>query len=184
MADRLRQFNTRFGVRSRRVFLVWVQTVGEERGEGPVVEVARREILPTPDVSDATAVTRRPIGLGIVPEGTLRVTEISARSFTEDNLRGLTIPLDAEAGQVLPDTSVAVGGTAANPLVKHPFDFFYEVVEDGRGDNPPARKRFKLLASPWRRESGLQWGVYLEPEMGDADRLGNSLDEALNVLDD
>lgn len=185
MADRLRQLNTRFGLRSRRVFLVWCQYVGEERGEGPVVEVERRELLPTPRVSDATAITRRPIGLGIVPEGSLRIDQISAGAYTEDNLRGLAIPVDVETtSPVLPGTSTQVSGLPMLPAVKQPWDFYYEIVEDGRGDSPPARRRYKLLASPWRNEAGLQWGVYVEPEMGDADRAGNNTDDEFNVTDD
>jgi hypothetical protein len=176
--------NTRFGLRSRRVFLVWTQSVGEERDAGQEVELVRRELLPTPKVSDATGISRRPLSIGEVPDGSLRVDQISAGAYTEDNLRGKSIPLDYLGVQPAPDSSTQIGGTLGNPLVPATYDFFYEVVEDGRGDDPPARTRFKLLASPWRNEGSLYWGVYLEPKMGAPDRFGNLTGEADDVLDD
>src|SRR5690349_24199276 len=85
-ADRLRQLNTRFGLRSRRVFLVWTRFTGEERGEGKEQEIARVELLPTPRVTDATAVTRFGASAGVLPVGSLRVDQISAGAYTLDNL--------------------------------------------------------------------------------------------------
>lgn len=179
-ADRLRQLYTRFGMRSRRVFLVWTQATGEERGAGSEVVMARRELLPTPKVSDATGITRRPISIGEIPDGSVRLEQVSAGAYTEDNLRGLSVPQDYTIGMPQPGTSQYLGGTAGNPLVGQPFDFFYEIVEDGRGDIPAARMRFRLLASPWRSESQMYWGIYLQPMSGALDRAGNPTD----VVDD
>ena len=163
IADRLRQLNTRFGLRSRRVFLVWTKWTGKERGEGQEQQYARRELLPTPKVSDATAVRRNPRMIGIMPEGGLRLTEVSAGAYTRDNLLGTVIPApgaDQEAPRPVPGPAVAreQGEPVSDPLV----DFFYEVVEDGRGDDPAKRQRFRPLAEPWRREGGLCWEVDLE----------------------
>lgn len=175
-ADRLRQLYTRFGVRSRRVFLVWTQSVGETVGSGSEVVMARREILPTPKVTDATAITRRPLSIGIVPDGSLRIDQISCGAYTEDNLRGRAIPPDLDtAVQPPPDTSKDVGGTPTNKLVVDPMTYFYEIVEDGRGDDPAARTRYKLLGSPWRSESQLYWGIFIEPMSGAFDRYGNPM---------
>lgn len=183
VADRLRQFNTRFGIRSRRVFLVWTQWTGTERGEGNESEVARRELLPTPRVTDATALMRRPWQVGTMPEGSIRVDQISAGAFTEDNLRGLVVPprgAEAPHGGV----GTAVGGLGlSDPRVPRPLDFFFEVVEDGRGDGAPARRRYRLMGAPWRNETGLYWAVVLEASEDDANREGDSRENDLDLLE-
>jgi hypothetical protein len=183
-ADRLRQLYTRFGMRSRRVFLVWTVAAGEERGAGSESVIARRELLPTPKVSDATGITRRPISIGEIPDGSVRLEQVSAGAYTEDNLRGKSIPQDYAQGMPQPGSSQQLGGTDGNPLVVQPFDFFYEIVEDGRGDDPAARSRFRLLASPWRNESGMYWGIYLQPMSGPLDRMGNPTYSEDDVTDE
>jgi hypothetical protein len=180
-ADRLRQFNTRFGLRSRRVFLVWTQWTGSERGEGNETEVARRELLPTPRVTDGTAINRRPWAAGTMPEGSLRVDQISAGAYTEDNLRGLVVPpptTEAPRG----GAGTPVGGLGlADPRVPRPIDFYVEIVEDGRGDALPARRRYRVSGSPWRSESGLYWAVVLEASEDDANRAGDSRGDDLDL---
>lgn len=153
LADRLRQFATDFGIRSRRVFLTWVASSGEERGEGRESLLAQHEILPTPRVGDLTAVTQNPFSAGVLPVGTLRVDRISAL-LTADELFGRRVPHHA------------VDVSARN------VDFFWEVVEDGRGDNPPARARYRVYGSPWRDEGGVHWVVLLERAGEDLSRRG------------
>ena len=154
-ADRLRQFSTRFGLRSRRVFLTWSRFSGAERGEGTERVIARVEILPTPKVADATSVMRMPFAAGVLPVGSLRVSLISVK-FTADQLTGRRVP-----------------GRGSEPIAE-PIDFFYELVEDGRGDDPAERQRFRVLGMPWRDEGNVGWNVLLERSSEDFARDGTS----------
>jgi hypothetical protein len=172
-ADRLRQFYTRFGLRSTKVFLVWTKWSGKRRGEGKEEILTRVELLPTPRVTDETAIRRNPRAQGILPEGTLRIDQISAGAYTADNLRGLVIPgLDATSphdsrGQV-------VGGSNIEPESNDRIDFFYELAEDGRGENPAERDRYRLLGGPDRKEGSLYFAVNIERASEDTDRLGET----------
>lgn len=142
-ADRLRQLATKFGVRPYRVFLTLTRWTGEERGEGEEKIVARRELLPTPRVQSLDAISFNAFRGGTLPVGSLRVDRISA-SFTSDELAGLFGPL---AGQ---------------ERIPQPYEFFYEVVEDGRGDAHPPRAKFRLLSEPFRRPGKIDWTLMLE----------------------
>lgn len=153
IADRLRQLATNFGIRSRRCFLTWVRSTGEARGEGLEGVVERVEILPTPRVGDLTSLSLNPFSAGVLPIGSVRVDRISI-AYTLDQLEGRLIP-----GQ-----SRQVG--APN------LDFFWEIVEDGRGDQPAERQRFRVLGRPHRDEGGVQWIVLLERMAEDLDRRG------------
>jgi hypothetical protein len=172
-ADRLRQLATRFGIRPQRCFLVWTRWSGKERGEGDETILLRVEILPTPRVTDSAALTRRPWSGGILPEGSQRVDRISVQ-FTQDNLSGRVMPTDlsncypASGG---PGTPVA--GTRFDPKSDPQTDFFYELVEDGRGDDPADRQRFRVLGRPWRDAGGVNWAVMLEEASETTDRNGN-----------
>jgi hypothetical protein len=184
--DKLRQLATKFGARSRRVFLVWLEATGEGAGAGDETVRCRRELLPTPRVTDATAITRRPLSIGHVPDGSVRVDQISAYQYTEDHLRGIKIPEEYQDSSCCchAEPQEQTGIVLMEPgRVQDPLVFFYEIVEDGRGDAPPARKRYKLGATPWRNETGAQWAVMLEPMSADLDRAGNSVVTAFDVLD-
>lgn len=142
--DRLRQFATKFGLRSKRVFLVWTRYTGEERGEGIERELARKEILPTPKVSDLTSITLSPYAAGILPVGSLRVEKISA-AFSAEMLLGKVAPVTEEG----------------HPI-RDPYDFFYEIVEDERVSSEPARMKFRLLGQPTRVEGSVSWSIILD----------------------
>lgn len=154
LADRLRQLNTRFGLRSKRCFLVWTKFTGEERGEGDEKILARVEILPTPKVGDLTSLTLNPFTAGTFPVGSVRIQEISL-SFTYDELMGTKVP-----GQDKP--------------IADPIDFFWELVEDGRGDAKPERARYRVLGTPVRNESEVMWEVILERTAEQFSRDGRS----------
>lgn len=179
-ADRIRQLNTRFGLRSRRVFLVWTRWTGKERGAGDEHEIARVELLPTPKVSDLTAVGRVPTAHGVWPDGTVFLDQVSAGAYTEDNLVGLRIPdQHAELSAPRATPGALIDGTPAEPRTDPRVDFFYELVEDGRGsprDGEPqaTRKRFRLAATPGRAEGSLYWRLVLARATDDRDRLGTS----------
>jgi hypothetical protein len=154
LADRIRQLHTKFGMRSTRVFLVWTRSTGPHRGEGAEEVVRRVELLPTPKVQDLSALALNPYSAGRYPVGSVRLTEVSSGKYTRDLL----------SGRYAPDGSV----------LRQPWDFFYELVEDGRGDEQPARMRFRLAAEPVRREGNLDWSVLLERAAEDMARDGQS----------
>lgn len=177
LADRLRQFYTRFGLRSQRVYLVWTKWTGEERGEGEEQILLRMELLPTPRVRDLNSVSRLPFPVGTLPEGSLVVDQISCGAYTADNLRGLVFPPgNAKAPRPLPGEPVARAPTG-DPRSDPTVDFFWEIVEDGRGDESPERHRFRLLGFPSRREGSLFWFCVLEAVSDPLLRDGRSPDE-------
>lgn len=172
LADRLRQFNTRFGLRPYRVFLCWQHWGGARRGEGDNI-ITRFELVPTPRVSDLTALTRTPRLPGVVPDGAVRVDQISAGAVTEDNLRGLVKPgLAAAAPNASQGTPVNQKGKDKSTEPR--TEFWYELVEDGRGDDPAARQRFRLLGGPFRMAGNLQYTVLLQRSSEDTRRDGKS----------
>jgi hypothetical protein len=138
------------------VFLTWTKFTGDERGEGQEQVLARVELLPTPKVSDATGIMRMPYSAGVLPVGTVRVSLISVK-FTFDQLTGRRIP-----------------GRSDNVPIPEPIDFFYELVEDGRGDDPAERQRFRVLGIPWLDEGNVGWTVLLERSSEDFARNGTS----------
>ena len=141
-ADRLRQLATRFGIRPYRVFLVWCRSDGDEvTGFGE--EVFRKELLPTPKVR--SNLTRSLISGGIVPMGSVELTEVSCSVYTYEQLIGRDFP---ERGEV---------------SVPPPYEFHYEVVEDGRGADQPRVAKYRPFGEPFREASMLQWTLTLAP---------------------
>lgn len=188
-ADRLRQFHTRFGLRSKRVFLVWTKWTGEARGEGNEKELYRVELLPTPRVSDLTAITHSPFRHGTYPDGSIRIDQISCGAYTADNLSGLRVP-GREAIDVAPSPTrgTLVAGSTASPTSDPRVDFFWELVDDGRAavaNEPPqtSRKRFRLLGGPYRNEGSLYWTANLQRVSEDLDRFGDTQSDDDDVFE-
>jgi hypothetical protein len=142
-ADKIRQLATKLGIRPYRVFLVHSGWTGEERGEGRERELSRVELLPTPRVSPLDAVSRVPFHAGAYPVGSIRVDEISMR-YTEDQLNGLGYPR-----------------TGADEVPER-FDFWYELVEDGRSGGPVRPQKYRILGQPFRNAEQVFWAVALE----------------------
>jgi len=142
--DRVRQIATDVGVRNYRVFLVWTTFDGESRGEGTERELARVEILPTPKIGELTSLGQNPYAQGFTAVGSLRLERISA-GYTESQLRGLEVP---GRGQVL--------------NVPSNIDFWYEIREDGRGQDQPVPTRYRLASSPYRAAGRVAWSVMVE----------------------
>jgi len=157
LANRIRQFATKFGIRSRRVFLVWTEYTGSERGEGTETEIARLEILPTPRVSELTAIQFQAFSAGTLPTGSVRVDLISAL-LAQETLMG-----------ELPPATKKIGGR-----IRESYDFFYEVVEDNRVSPEPERAKFRLLSNPTRQEGNVCWVIMLERESEDRRPNGQS----------
>lgn len=179
VADRLRQLNTRFGLRSKRIFLVWTTWSGVERGEGVEVLLAQVELLPTPRVSDLTAIARRPFPPGIFPEGALRVDQISAGAYTLDVLNGKSIPR-ATTSAPRADVGQGVNGKTIEKASNPRIDFWYELQEDGRGDDPAERQRYRVFGGPSRSEGSLYWAVNLERADESRNRLGTETQIGVN----
>lgn len=157
MADRLRQLKTNFGIRAKRVYLVWTK-YQNVRGEGDEVEIKRVELLPTPKVSEVNAIAFMMSTGGVIPTGSLRLSEVSL-NYTSDQLEGLYVPEKHE-----------------DEIPKN-YKFYYEIVEDGRGDPMPTRQRFRLSAKPNRNETKLSWDITIERTSNDPDRYGKTFDE-------
>lgn len=147
-ADKVRQVATKLGARPYRVSLVWSRWDGEERGEGTKREVKRIEILPTPRITSLDALSFNPFHAGVYPIGSVRVDEIST-SLTEDQLRGLTFPVDAE--EEVPES----------------FDFWWELAYDGRDGREVRPQKYRILSPPYFDAENVQWKVSLERVSGD-----------------
>jgi len=156
LADRLRQLNTRFGVRPYRCFLVWGVWAGSERGTPPITYVQETELLPTPKVSSLDSVTFSIFHAGTVQAGSVKLTEVSVQ-YTYDQLQGLMLPVAHESH------------------IPQPWEFFYEIREDGRGDQLPLRQSYRLLSPPFRDAGKVQWTIMLERISEDRGRHGQSL---------
>jgi hypothetical protein len=153
VADRARQLNTKFGLRPTRCWMVWERWTGAERGEGMPLEIQRIELLPTPKVKSLDSVTYSIFHAGTVPEGSVQLSEVSLL-YTYDELTGHMVP------------------EVHSDVVPQPYSFWYELVEDGRGDPEPVHQRFRLLAFP--RRGPTQWTVMLQKAAEDNNRDGTS----------
>ncbi len=155
------------------MFLTWTKWSGAERGNGDETILLRVELLPTPRCTDSAALTRRPWASGQFPEGSLRVDRISVQ-LTQDNLAGRVMPMNLPPSYYAHRSSQGepVGGTRFDPKSDPQRDFFYELVEDGRGDDPADRQRFRVLGRPWRDAGNVHWAVMLEEASETTDRAG------------
>jgi hypothetical protein len=161
-ADRLRQINTNLGVRPYRVFMVHTLWTGSERGEGDENQISEVELLPTPLVESLDAVALDPRAAGVLPMGMLKISEVSVACYTRDDLLGLTIPQGAKLAGHYDHIPPLVG-------------FFYEVREDGRGDCPAWRAKYRMAtAEPYRRADMVMWQFALERISEDRLRNGKS----------
>ncbi len=168
-ADSLRQLATRFGIRPNRVFLVWTRGTGAVVGEADENVLARVELLPTPRV-DLNAMVRRPWTVGILPEGVARIDRVSVY-FTSDQLKGLLIPSRRWRTSGQPESEL-LAGDWEKPERDEQVDFFYEIVEDGRGDERPQRLRFRVYGEPVRDAVNVGWNIMLEPASEPTNRDG------------
>jgi hypothetical protein len=178
LADRLRQLEVNFGLRPYVTFLVWTRWDGEERGEGHQQVERRVALVPNPVVEDLTAVTLQPYAAGVLPVGSVRISKVSAR-YPQDLLMGIVMPCDPKASF---ESQLAGGPPVdSNALatelegVPEPWEFFYEIVEDGRSaiGRAPQRARFRPLAAPFRDAGALEWQMVLERVSEGMGRDGN-----------
>jgi hypothetical protein len=158
IVDKIRQLNTDFGLRPYRVHLIHQKWSGARIGEGSSIEISRHEILPTPKVSGMSSTSEILRATGLTEEGTISVSEISAR-FTEDDLMGRTPDL----------IDPAVQRTGARNV-----EFFWEVSQDGPSTPLAERRRFVPNAVPVFDAGKCQWDVSLAKQDYDLSRLGTS----------
>ncbi len=177
LLDKVRQKYTDYGMRPYQCFLVWTRWSGTERGEGREEVICRVPLLPSPKVDDLTAVALQPHAAGLIPIGSVRLREISQR-YSQDLLSGVVMPRDPK-----PDIESRLRGGPPIDLtraaieyesVPEPYEFFYELVEDGRSNEgrPPRRGRFRPMSEPFRNAEELGFNVLLERVSGDMDRDG------------
>jgi hypothetical protein len=164
LGDRIRQLATNFGVRPYRCYLTWTKWTGLERGEGTENLYRRIEILPTPRVTSLDSLSFSLAHAGVIPAGSFRLDRISVATFTEDIL----------LGRAFPDNPLPFGESPQEKHIPEPFEFFYEIQEDGRGDNPAKRSRFRPMNRPMRRAGKLDWTLMLERVSIDRTRLDQS----------
>lgn len=178
VANSARQVATNLGARPYRVFLVWTRYGGDERA-GSVVASRRVEILPTPLVEGLDGVALSPQHAGVVPLGSMRLTEVNP-DLDYQLLRGFRIPAEGEPavaceclGEVEPEPDDKTWDH-----VPRNWDFRYEVIEDGRS-GIPVPMLFRCASPPVRRAEMLDWSVLLE-------RIGEegAASEALAALGD
>lgn len=152
--DRVRQIRTRVGLAPYQVFRVWSRYGGQSVGEGHEKILQRTEFLPTPKIDDLTAMSYSLVSTGVMPVGTLRVTRISA-TLTLDMLKG------RKGGPV---------GWEGRPNE----DYYFEVAEDGRGDDPAERNIYRIAAEPSRQAGKIGWMMLLSRDATDNNRNGTS----------
>ena len=169
VADKFRAVEARLGYRPYRVFMTWTSWEGDERGDGNQRVVARVEMLPTPKVSDLTALHQQGFSAGKALVGDVRLTEVST-----------SYPLETLLGNIIPERG--------EDQVPEPFHFFYEIVEDGRHCPPNGegdeRKRFNLGAAPFLDVENHQWILVLDKMSGDMKRDGNPQNEPAQQVPD
>lgn len=135
---------------------MWSQWGGSERGEGHERELQRIEMLPTPKVTSLDMVRKSPVSAGVIPIGSVRLDFVSVAQFSEDILVGKWQPVQHENH------------------IPGKIEFFYLIVEDGRGDPLPSQKKFRLLSTPHRDAGGVKWLITLERISEDLGRDGKS----------
>jgi hypothetical protein len=150
VADDLRDLLTQTGMRPYVVHFVRTRWSGGSRGDGVEQVVYDAPILPTPLVSDLSALNEivNPVGLDEV--GGIVLSEVSG-AYTEEQLLGR--------------------GAGGEPIP--PDEQFYYEIEFTRTDGRPAeRRRFFIRSAPSYQPSKFQWTVSLERSHEDRTRLG------------
>lgn len=140
VVDSLRDLRVKFGLRPYLVRIIRTKWTVDERGEGVEFVLHEFPILPTPRVSDLTALTTEVQSIGLDESGSVLLTEVSGR-YTEDQLRGLDVD-----GSPVPDDE----------------NIFYEIEFPRVDGKPSERRRFVLRSAPTYLPGEFQWQLRLE----------------------
>lgn len=140
-ADKLRDLQTRFGIRTYQVRIIKTRWTGGYRGDGVEVLLSSTDILPTPLVDSISNLNEGAQSYGLVEDGSITISEISGR-FTEWQLMGwvndTTPPADDE-------------------------QVFWEVEYPQLDGSGLARKRrFLPITAPAYNAEQLQWTLTLQ----------------------
>jgi hypothetical protein len=153
VADSLRDLYTTFGLRPYVVSLVRTRWSGGKRSIGAeIVESNPITILPTPLVTDMSALTEVNTPIGLDEIGEILLSQVSG-SYTEDFLRG--------------------HDPAGRP-VQTDEQFYYEIefpppCEGRQGE----RRRFVMKGAPMYFSDQFQWQIRLERARMDRTRGGD-----------
>ena len=140
--DRIRDLNTRFGVRPYIVRIVSTRWSSGYRDLGTEEVVSSIHILPTPkvDLDALNAMDNRTILVGSEEFGQVRLTEISS-AFTEDQLMGR-------------------GGHGEQ--IESDINFYYEFeFPNADGSFPGVKRRFEVAGTPVYKPEHFAWEVEL-----------------------
>lgn len=181
VADRFRQREQIYGLRSTIVSLVWSKWTGKERGEGVELVMRAMELAPRPLVQDGAAATNTQRSGGIMPDGTVKLEQISPY-YPTDILIGLAMPCDPAAyraallrGERPGDIALQMANAFAIEEIPQPYDFWWELVDDGRSDpRPMVKQRYRVQSGPIRRPDKLDWTITLERVGEDRTRHGKT----------
>jgi len=190
------RFNTAFGTKAYDVYLVWTRWGGSERGEGDEHPILQLELLPTPVVEDLASVAFQGTTGGILPVGSVRLTQVTPM-ITANVLEGNNPPdlryLDmadrcGRPARVYGQPAVPASLAGLTPIeaaranaglspyasnrIPDRVSFFYEIVE--RNAPGARRQRFRLSSTPFRRKGQFDWTLVLERESEDRTRGGES----------
>lgn len=186
-ADQYRMRYMTMGLRPYNVFLVWTKWTGKERGEGEEVQLARVMILPSPDVTDLTAVSYASNSAGILPVGSVRLSQVTTL-LSFEALTGTELPkqpyYDACGVPRYQGAGIPVASMGLTPIeqalyearmlqhrsdrIPEPYEFFYELVLATEDNSPPMK--FRLFANPFRRPGKFDWNLTLERVSEDRSR--------------
>lgn len=141
MVDEARQLATELGLRPYRVFSVAVRWTGGATGRGDAVIDEERELLPTPRVEQMNPLRAEATPVGRRQRGEVRLREVSPR-YTEQEITGLCC---SSPGR----------------------DVFIEIRMDNREGPQAERRRFAVVATPYRDTERFEWVVVLTSQQGD-----------------
>jgi hypothetical protein len=149
--DRARDAMSRAGLRPYTVTIVRARAVGQkQRGDGPTEIVGEWMLLPTPKISDLTAISETLSPDQLREAGSIMLSEVSL-SYSESVLMGL-----GESGKPIP-----AGETV-----------FYEIrYLDGSG-RTTMRRRFVTASAPAADMAKAMWTINLSRAPFDRDRGG------------
>ena len=151
-ADIIRNLYTQFGLRPYNINLVRTRWSTGFRSRATELVVSSTPLLPTPRVSDMSAVTEIVTPIGLDEFGEILLSEVSG-AYTEDELRG--------------------ANKYGDP-VAHSDNFYYEI------EFPPPctgqegeRRRFTLRGAPMYFADRFQWNIRLTRQREDRARNGD-----------
>lgn len=148
--DKIRDLNTKFGLRNYTVTIFRTRWSGAVRGRGEESIIFQQDILPTPLVADLGSITEMLTIHGLNEVGTIQISEVSGQ-FTEDALMGI----DPEGFEPLDTDNV-----------------FYEIEFMRTDGKPGVKRRFELRGAPTFRPEQFQWLLSLEKINDNRSRTG------------